>query len=278
MHEARYWERKSFLTLTYATAHLPKHRSLYKKDFQDFMKRLRQKLRRKHHIEKTKYFMVGEYGENRQRPHYHALLYGYEFPDRELCENNPDAENPLYNSKELEELWKWGICKVGDVSFDSCNYVARYTMKKQYGKDGNLEYRETQRIPPYNACSKGFGARYFREFSGDCFPTDYLIHEDSKARVPIPRYYDKLYQKLDPEAFEYVKARRIDNARHAAITQAADRTPERMSVREQILKLKAQRALGRRYEETDRQHTGPQGTGIPVPASLQADRRSHSLF
>jgi len=75
LHEASLHEGSSFVTLTYSPEKLQSW-SLRYKDFQDFMKRLR------FHMGPTRFFMCGEYGEENFRPHFHALLFGREFPDR----------------------------------------------------------------------------------------------------------------------------------------------------------------------------------------------------
>ncbi len=41
IHEASLWLNNIFITLTYDNEHIPEHNTLVKKDFQDFMKRLR---------------------------------------------------------------------------------------------------------------------------------------------------------------------------------------------------------------------------------------------
>lgn len=71
-------ENGYFITMTYSDENLQYGSTnkpiLVKKDFQDFMKRLREY---QSGVTKTKirYYCVGEYGTNTQRPHYHALLF-----------------------------------------------------------------------------------------------------------------------------------------------------------------------------------------------------------
>ena len=92
-------------------------------NFQLFMKRLRKK-----HKHKIRFFHCGEYGEKNQRPHYHALIYNHDFSDKRLFKERKNIK--LYTSKELEELWPYGFSTIGDVTFQSSAYVARYIMKK----------------------------------------------------------------------------------------------------------------------------------------------------
>lgn len=206
MHEARYHESSSFLTLTYNDENLPKGDTLVKKDFQDFMKRLRFELESKHGVNGLKYYMVGEYGENFQRPHYHALLYGWSFPDRIPEVHSACAERPLYSSPQLDRLWGLGLCRVGDLTEQSAAYCARYTMKKLHGEEAREAYATRQ--APYNCMSKGIGRRYYQDFSRDMYPSDFLVTEGSYARVPIPRYYDKLHAEAESEEAAKVKVNR----------------------------------------------------------------------
>lgn len=69
----------SFITLTYEKPPITPNgfMTLHTPDFQKFMKRLRKLHPRGTRI---KYYAVGEYGTERKRPHYHAILFGH-IPD-----------------------------------------------------------------------------------------------------------------------------------------------------------------------------------------------------
>ena len=118
--------RNSFITLTYRDADLPEHGNLCKRDFQIFIKRLRQNTG-----EKIRYYMCGEYGNDNNRPHYHALLFNFVFNDKQLV--NIRDGNRVYISQTLDSTWKLGTCEIGSVTFKSAGYVARYILKKQQG-------------------------------------------------------------------------------------------------------------------------------------------------
>lgn len=70
--------------LTYDNEHLPLLSdctpTLCKRDLQLFFKRLRHK----YPANKLKYFVAGEYGSRRGRPHYHALIFGIPFQDKNV--------------------------------------------------------------------------------------------------------------------------------------------------------------------------------------------------
>ena len=141
VHEASMHQDNSFITLTYNDEHLPENGQLVKKDFQKFMKRLRKK------CGKVRYYQCGEYGSqyddqgnkitdslNREllgRPHFHACLFGLDFPDKELWTVRNGIN--LYRSPTLEKIWKKGYSSIGNVTFESAAYVARYITKKLNG-------------------------------------------------------------------------------------------------------------------------------------------------
>lgn len=235
-HEARYHTRKAFLTLTYDREHLPKDRSLQKRHLILFFKRLR------HYAQgPIKYFACGEYGDRRGRPHYHAIVFGHDFPDEQPVPNNEGAEYPLYESETLNAIWFKGAAKIGRVTDKSADYVARYTIKKihkqkHYGPSGMAE--------PFCLMSKGIGKSYYKEFKTDIYPSDYIIHEDTKQKRTVPRYYDKQLEKDDPDAFAALKLQR---RKLLTPEREHDFTANRLAVREEsrLLKIKA---LTRNYD------------------------------
>ena len=127
VHEAQLHDRNCFLTLTYDEDHLPKDGSLNKLHFQKFIRKWRKRLPGGQTL---RYFHCGEYGDENKRPHYHAIIFGHDFSeDREFFKNS--GESKLYVSPSLMELWHYGWHTIGDVTWQSASYVARYVMKKR---------------------------------------------------------------------------------------------------------------------------------------------------
>lgn len=123
-----------FVTLSYNNKNLPKTengtRTLKKEDVTKFKKKLREHIYRKTGERKTiKTFECGEYGEKRGRPHYHMLIWGYKPKDLTIVKQNKKGDY-LYNSRKLEKIWGKGIIIIGNVTYESASYVARYTNKK----------------------------------------------------------------------------------------------------------------------------------------------------
>lgn len=205
MHEASLYEDNCFITLTYRTEDLPDDLSLRKEDFQKFMKRLRQAYK----DVKIRYFMCGEYGEDFGRPHYHACLFGFDFPDKVHWKTVNGHK--LYTSKSLEEIWGLGYCPIGSLTFDSAAYVARYCTKKITGDKAKEHYQGRQ---PEYACMSlkpGIGFGWYEKWKKDCFPSDYLVVNGVKCKPP--RFYDKQLEKEDPVLFEQIKHSRQESAK-----------------------------------------------------------------
>ncbi len=232
IHEASLYDKNCFITLTFDDEHLDPNKSLNKRDFQLFMKRLRKRFG-----EGIRFFHCGEYGTLNKRPHHHACLFNFDFPDKKLWRVNNGV--PLYRSAELERLWPYGYSTVGEVTFESAAYVARYVLKKVNGEKAFMHYaivdEETgeyfgQRQPEYTTMSRrpGIGRGWFEKYKGDVYPHDYVvIRKGIKCRPP--QYYDRIYDLTDPEEFSIIKARRRYKAR-----QNKDNTPERLRVKEAV--------------------------------------------
>ena len=259
-HESSYWDydKQHFITLTYNNEHLPPTGSLVKSDFQKFMKRLR-----RHHTKEygypdlnwkgeptihypMKFFHAGEYGkkclncgkskfyhgtnsecqnwsETIGRPHYHAILYGSQFPDMEVKEKS-DSGSLMYESETLNKLWTdsstgkpIGFATIGDVTFESCSYVARYVTKKIYGSDAHEHYKKPLEIDKetgevtkflelqkeYVTMSRGnrynpqnaIGIQQYQDWHTDMYPHDRVAMVRNKATILMkpPRYYDILF-------------------------------------------------------------------------------------
>lgn len=250
-HEAQLHEENCFLTLTYDDEHLPKDLSLKKDHVQKFIKRLRRK-----YPEKTiRYFYCGEYGENTDRPHYHICLFGIDFHhDRKFYRFN-SLDQRLYNSKTLDRLWSKplkegdrpspiGHAVIGDLTYQSAAYVARYVTKKvsgkeqakKYGEKVNLKTGEISllRTPEFAEGSRrpAIGKEWFLKNWKDVYPNDFVVV--NKIPQKPPRYYDSLLEGLDNNLYSVVKSKR-----NAAMLEASESRPEefdpyRLLVKEEI--------------------------------------------
>ncbi len=234
-HEASLHEDNCFITLTYDEENLPADRSISVRAFQLFMKRLRKK-----YPQKIRFYACGEYGDNLGRPHYHACLFNHDFADKRLWRRKKNKE-PLYRSSDLEEIWPYGYSSVGNVSFESAAYVARYIMKKINGNIAEEHYQFIdkngeihQRTPEFTIMSRkpGVGAKWLEKYATDVYPDDFVILKGKRMRPP--RYYDQNLEVLEPENYRKIQWTRKRNLRK----HADNNTPERLEVREKIQRKK----------------------------------------
>ena len=195
--EAAQYQNNCFLTLTYMDSCLPKG-GLCKIDLQKFIRRLRDKVGHK-----IRYFACGEYGEHTYRPHYHLIIFNW-FPEDAKFLKASKYGGFLFTSATLQELWPFGISSVGEVSYASCGYVARYCQKKLAKGNDKKEFCLMSKRP-------GIGEAYVRRFFEEIYDTDKIYLKD--ATVKPFRYFDKVFEAIDPGAFEVIKNERINNAR-----------------------------------------------------------------
>ena len=200
-HEAQMHESNYFVTLTYDDEHLPEYDSLNPRDMELFLHRLRKK------YGAVRYFQVGEYGERRGRPHHHVVLFGVEFDDMHYVRQR--GEHRVFESETLEKLWAKGLTEIGSVTPESAGYVAGYVTKGFRGK--NREETERYyypRVPPYATMSRrpGLGESWFKKYHPDVMARDSVIQNGRE--VKLPRYYDKLSQRMFPERHRKNKALR----------------------------------------------------------------------
>lgn len=160
--------------------------SLRKKDVQKFFKRLRKKNK-----QKIKYYLVGEYGTERMRPHYHIILFNMD---------TPNSKNTDYNTQEvtkaIDKAWGLGNVHAGDVNAITIKYTVGYINKR--GKIPQFEGDD--RLPEYSNMSQKLGDNYIT-------PQTIKYHKQNltnvfatlqEQKIPLPRYYkDKIYSKRE---------------------------------------------------------------------------------
>ena len=223
--EAKSSEYNCFLTLTYDDEHLPQDGSLDFDHLTKFLKRFRKKFSK----DRIRYYAVGEYGAKLSRPHFHIIVFGFDFPDKWLW--SVARGEKLYRSPSLESLWTYGYSSVGSVTFESCAYVARYVQKKLYGVDREDVLKHYGgRIPEAARMSRrpGIASAFFHEFVGDIYPKDFITVKGRKYKPG--RYFDMLYKKEHPEEMLQVRIKRLESA----LEKIDDCTPGRLAAREMV--------------------------------------------
>lgn len=223
-----------FITLTYSNEHLPEYGGLDRQAFPLFMKRLRKAIA----PGKARYFHAGEYGEESGRPHYHACLFGFDFPDKVYWTRR--GEFTVWRSELLERLWPFGQSEVGSVSFESASYVARYILKKVLGKAAEDHYArgvtadgEIISVPPeYCTMSRrpGIGGNWIAQYMEEVYPADSVVSRGHLMNPP--RFYDKYLEAAKPEVARAVKVRRLISR------STEDDSDDRLAVRDAVVQAK----------------------------------------
>lgn len=228
VHETQLHQDNIFVTLTYDEKHLPENGTLVPRHLQLFLKRLRKQTKLK-----LRFYASGEYGEEKNRPHYHAIIFGCDFNDKKLYKYGKHGD-PVYTSATLHKIWTAGQATIGQVTFESAAYVARYTTKKITGDKAEPHYNG--RHPEFGRMSRrpGIGAEWFKKYGEQTYKHDNVIMRGQKVRPP--KYYDKELEKLDNKRLLELKKKRT----RAAIKFLKEQTPERRRVRETVAEARLQ--------------------------------------
>lgn len=208
-HETKFHPQNSFLTLTYDEQHLPKNNTLNYPDVVKFVKRLRRRIH-----SPILFYRVGEYGTSFSRPHYHMILFGYDFREpikykgvvntRTL--SSKTDERQYFKSTFATDLWGKGYIDIGNVDYATCMYTAKYITKNQKQSEyGSLL------APEKSSMSKKIpiGTRWIQQYYSDVYPHDYVVMDNKK--YPPPRFYDEWLAKNKPSLWEATKKNREDS-------------------------------------------------------------------
>lgn len=232
MHEASLYEDNCFLTLTYNEENLPEDKSLEIRHVQLFIKKLRDRIKPR----KLRMFYCGEYGEEMDRPHYHMIMFNYDFEDKQYFKKNNNGDK-IYTSKLLDEIWSYGYCTIGAVTFESAGYCARYTVKKITGEKAQEHYkrqdsegRDYWLTPEFAHMSRrpGVGKPWLEKWGYEVFPNDFIIVNGVKTKPP--KFYTYTFEEQNKDIIEKVKAKR----RRDGIKQKMHNTDRRLKTREQV--------------------------------------------
>ncbi len=176
-----------FLTLTYDDTKRLTY-SLVKKDVQNFLKRLRKFYKNI----KFKYYVAGEYGPSTFRPHYHMILFGYDFFDNDLIK----ISKSIFSHRILSKLWGNGNIRFSFISKENIAYCTHYCLKK-----ADLSFQRPSDLTrfglvnEFQLCSKFLGLDYFNLHKDDILKNNGIIYFNGIS-YSLPRYF---YRKLIDE-------------------------------------------------------------------------------
>jgi len=185
--------QSDFLTLTYNDENLPLAVDqdtgeivpvFKKKDLQDYFKRVRKECKN------LKYYAVGEYGTDNERPHMHAIVFNADIWT--LTDKWANSEGPL------------GRTDHGEVTDESIHYVTGYIVNNTSQKS----------LKPFALMSKGLGKIYLKHATK--FHKSNLTNIGTSrggVKYIIPRYYaDRIFSttqkdKIRKKSIEYLAKR-----------------------------------------------------------------------
>lgn len=165
-----------FVTLTYDPDHLPSDGSLRPKDVQDFFKRLRRRLEEAG-MPSIRYYVVGEYGPETWRPHYHAAIFGI----------GPEDHDFIFKAWSLGGV-PLGFVQVGDLNVHSARYISGYvTQKLTKPEDPRLKGKH----PEFSRMSRrpGIGTAAVKEIAKTVLSRDGQIAFKATGDVPFSIHF-----------------------------------------------------------------------------------------
>lgn len=168
-----------FVTLTYNTSTVPITKNGFMTLDKEHVKTLMHKLRSYHaekNLPKLRYYICGEYGGNRQRPHYHAIILN--------C-----------NVQAILDRWPYGSVHIGKTQDASIAYTVGYLNKGKIVP----AHKNDDRQPEFSHMSKGLGKGYITEpmikFHWQS-PEHLFLTLPDGVKISLPRYYrDKIFPK-----------------------------------------------------------------------------------
>lgn len=190
----------SFVTLTYDE--MPPGASLNPKDTQDWLKRLR-----KH--KQVRYYLVGEYGDRSQRPHYHVALFGHGGCALGYTNDFERRKCSCKNCTLIRSTWGLGLTDCAFLTAESAQYLGGYVTKKMTRKNNDLQKEYLgDRYPEFSRMSRkpGIGALYvpvISEFLCSDSGADLLSRTDDvpstlrhgSRELPLGRYLQQQIRK-----------------------------------------------------------------------------------
>lgn len=145
--EATAHQHNSFVTLTYSEANLvysiqARAPTLIPNDLKNWLYRLREAIK----PTRIRFYAAGEYGDARERPHYHAILFGLKgcaYGKSRYADGK--TIDCCYACDLIRDTWQKGIIECQPMAPEHAGYIAGYVMKKMTSKhDQRLKGRHPE--------------------------------------------------------------------------------------------------------------------------------------
>lgn len=183
------------VTLTYDDENVPKatdfntgeiQLTLSKQDATKFIKSIRKRTKR----QGIKYFLVGEYGKETNRPHYHAIIFNVSPADQD----------------KIKDAWHRGFTYIDSPSSASIGYILKYINKSVFAYAKKQIRKE---VPEFRLISKKIGNNYIYTNGKHHkrIMENYATRENGR-KVHLPKYYSNRifnYREKEELTKEYIK-------------------------------------------------------------------------
>lgn len=199
MLEAMQYEHNAFVTLTYSDENLPERHSVVPDHTRLFLNRLRGRVA----PERFRFFLVGEYGDKSERPHYHAAIFNFKSCEYGQSRYSRVKTRCCDRCELVRETWGLGNVFLGTLEDDSAGYMAGYVTKRMTrGDDVRLKGRHPEFTRQSNRPGLGKDAmwevasvlmRYELAVAGADVPVA-LRH--GKKELPLGRYLRRHLRKM----------------------------------------------------------------------------------
>lgn len=173
-----------FVTLTYNQENVPLSANgfltLQRKDLTDFFKRLRKAQAKGVRI---KYYAVGEYGTQFDRPHYHAIIFN---ADENTIQKAWSKQAGVGSTQRVP----LGNVKVEPINSNRIGYTVGYCISHRWKPNHNRD----DRVPQFSVMSQKLGDNYLTDTMVQWHqedPANRMYVQDGAYKKSMPRYYKK---------------------------------------------------------------------------------------
>ncbi len=233
-------DKSAWITLTYNDKNLPKDEKINKYDVRAWLKALR----KAYHPQKIRYYICGEYGDNNNRPHYHAVIYGIGFDYQGLARiddiskrDNGDYKYPnrvrVMDPDVVKMLRIW---KKGNIHFEkpndrlmsyACEHITKEVNKERHFHSMSQGIGRNAMHAISSWLSTEEGIRYYQE-AGD---VPAIVRVNKKLR-PIGKYLRNIIRRQ-----LYLEEKQTEKAiKKRVITELS---PEKKEIKREKDRLKA---------------------------------------
>lgn len=174
--EARMHDSSCHITLTFDPEHYTGE--LDKRTVDLFFDRLRIAMRRDG-LGKLRFFLVGEYGDQTERGHFHMVVFGQDFI--EWCADAGMGDEEVLFSEKLSSLWGQGSVRVTRFGPGTAAYVAAHQWKAFQAE--RKPFVRFSRDPP-------IGFEFLRQFYDDFLRNGFVTNGKGVKQVCPAHYFN----------------------------------------------------------------------------------------